>query len=202
MKKILIIAAIALIAANGICNYPVTYTVNVGGKQVEKRMPLYVKAGGFYYRNWMYKDLVREIVGREDDAANKVLAILSWTNKNITVGTPKGAREAVDYPLDVITRRYGTEEQIEDVFTTLCSYAGLSAGYDTCYNSDRSKGIILSFVKIDGRWLMFDASIGKHFVNKQGKVASVSDSINGNIALSDKEAAVYKEYLDSIKNIK
>lgn len=202
MKKILIIAAIVLITANSICNYPVTYTVNVDGKQVEKRMPLYVKAGGFFYRNWMYKDLVREIVGREDEAVNKALAILSWTNKNVMAVVPKGAQESADYPLDVIMRRYGTEEQSEDVFTTLCSYAGLRAGYDKCYNADKSKGIVLSFVRIDGRWLIFDSSRGKYFVNKQGKVASVSDCINSNVALSNKEAAIYEEYLDNIKNTK
>lgn len=199
-KKILLITTLAVIIAVTAWNYPMTYHVGVDGKVYEKKIPFYAKACGFLYRDWAYKDLVREIIGREGDESKKVLAILDWADKNIMRRIPAGLKALDDHPLNIIIRQYGAADQVEDVFTILCSYAGMEAGWDKCYNAERSKSLILSFVKVDGRCLIFDASRNKYFVNRRGKIASVDDCVRGNIMLSDEDAALYREYLDNIKD--
>lgn len=198
-KRILLITTLVVIIAATVWNYPMTYRIGVDGKVYEKKIPFYAKACGFLYRDWAYKDLVREIIGREKDETKKALAILSWVDKNIMRGIPAGLKVLDDHPLNIIIRQYGAEDQTEDVFTILCSYAGMQADWGKCYNSDRSSFLILSFIKINGRWLVFDASRDKYFVNRQGAIAGIEDCVTGNLVLSGQDAATYKRYLDNIR---
>lgn len=199
-KRILLITALAVIVAVTAWNYPMTYHIGVNGKIYEKKVPFYAKACGFLYRDWAYKDLVREIIGREMDETKKALAILDWADKNIMRGIPSGLKTLDDHPLNIIIRQYGAADQVEDIFTILCSYAGMEAGWNKCYNADRSKYVILSFVKVNDRWLIFDASRNKYFMNAEGKIASVDDCAGGNIVMSNEDAALYGEFLNNIKD--
>jgi len=198
-KRVLLVAALAVIVAVTAWNYPMTYRIGVDGKVCEKKIPFYAKACGFLYRDWAYKDLVSGIIGREEDETRKALAILDWTDINIMRGIPSGLKTMDDHPLNIIIRQYGAVDQIEDVFTILCSYAGMEAGWDKCYNADRSKNVILSFVKVSGRWLVFDASQNKYFMNVEGEIASVDDCAGGNVIMSNEDVASYGEYLKNIK---
>ncbi len=193
------------IAFIGICtavwNWPVTYRVGEGGKVIEKTIPLYAKTGGFLYRDWMYKDIVGQIItDRKDDAEKKILKILHWTNSNIKAGLPGGMRLIDDHPLNIVIRQYGTPEQVEDIFTVLCAYAGFRSGMEKCRNADRTGAMVLSFVNVKGRWLVFHASKGKYFMNSKGSMGSVNDYIKGDMALSDTDSKFYSEYLDDMKN--
>lgn len=199
-KRILLITALAVIVAVTVWNYPVTYHIGADGRVYEKKISLYAKACGFLYRDWAYKDLVREIIGKEEDEAKKALAILNWTDKNIMRGIPPGLKALDDHPLNIIIRQYGAADQVEDIFTILCSYAGMEAGWNKCYNVTRTKNVILSFVKVSGRWLIFDASRNKYFMNIDGKIASVDDCASGNVLMSNEDAEVYGEFLGNIKD--
>ncbi|MFH1189229.1 MAG: hypothetical protein V1682_00885 [Candidatus Omnitrophota bacterium] len=198
-RKRLFLAVFLAIMGAVIWVYPMTYRIGVDGKLYVRHIPFYAKACGFLYRDWAYKDLVREIIGKEEGETGKALAILGWADKNIMRGIPAGLKALDDHPLNIIIRQYGAPDQVEDIFTILCSYAGMKAGWDKCYNADRSKILILSFVKADGRWLVFDASKNKYFMNREGKIASVDDCASGNIVMSGEDAAFYGEFLKNVK---
>jgi hypothetical protein len=199
MRKRILCAVLICIIAIAVWNYPLTYRIGIDGQLLEKKIPFYAKACGFLYRDWAYKDLVRGIAGGESDETKIVLAILGWTHDNIMAGVPRGLKTIDDHPLNIIIRQYGAEDQSEDVFTILCSYAGMPADWGRCYDADRTSAIVLSFVKIDGRWLVFDVSKNRYFMNGQARIASIEDCAAGNVVLSDKDAAVYGRYLDNIK---
>jgi hypothetical protein len=201
MKKKIFIVLLAVIATVVAWNYPLTEEVNVDGVLLQKKVPYYVRAFGLFYRSWMYKDLANEIVGAEAGDLRKVLAILDWVNGNIMYGVPEGLRTVDDYSYNTVIRQYGTSEQINEVFAMLCLYAGIEAGWDRCYNADKSRTVIFAFAKVDNRWLILDVINRKYFLNREGAVASVSDYLKGDVALSDGESAAYKEYLDDIKEM-
>ena len=201
MNKKIFIAVLIAIAAIVAWNYPLTEQVNIDGVSFEKKVPYYVKAFGLFYRDWMYKGLAGEIAGKESDDLKKVLAILSWVSGNIMPDVPRGLKETDDNSFNVIIRQYGTKEQVNEVFAMLCLYAGVQAGWDKCYNADKSKTVIFAFAKVKNRWLIFDVPRHRYFLNKNGDVASVRDYLKGDVVLSGDESAAYKEYLDDIKEM-
>lgn len=197
-RRITLIAA-AIIMFVAVWNWPVKYRVGVDGVLFEKRIPLYAKACGYLYRDWMYKDIVNGIVkGKEGDDA-KVLAILHWTRENVKNSVPRGLKVMDDHPLNIVIRQYGCDDQLNDIFTILCSYAGFRAGMKKCYSADGTRCIIFSLVRIDGEWLIFEAAKGKYFLNKKGSMASIKDYTEGDLVLTSKDAALYKEFLDDLK---
>lgn len=183
-----------------VLNIPMTTRYGVNGVLFTRKIPLYAKACGFFYRDWMYRDIVNDIVRGKKDGSAKAVAILDWTNKNITCEIPPGIKVVDDHPLNIIIRQYGAKDQIEDIFTILCSYAGMKAGRVKCHNPDRTRYVILSLVKADGEWLIFDAANNKYFFNKKGGVGSVEDYLKGDLALSDKDEALYGQFLKDLKN--
>jgi len=183
-------------------NYPVTYRIGVNSVVYTKNIPLYAKICGYLYRDWMYKDIVNTILAdRKEDDEKKVLDILKWTNENVMLMIPKGLRVVDDHPLNIIIRQYGANDQVEDVFTLLCAYAGFKAGMEKCSNSDRTKRIVLSFVNVNGRWLIFNASKGKYFLNREGAIGSVADYLKGGLVLSGDDNAYYTDYMGDLKNM-
>jgi hypothetical protein len=200
-KRLALICVAALVTVI-VCNYPCTYRVGVNGKVSTKKIPLYAKACGFLYRDWAYRDVVSSVIGpgRKNDT-EKALAILKWTNDNVMSRVPDGVKVVDDHPLNIIIRQYGAGDQVEDVFTILCSYAGMPAGMVRCYNAARNASRNLSVVLVDGRWLIFNAGKGKYFLNKAGRIGSIEDYKNGQIELSAQDEAVYKEYLDDLKTL-
>ena len=195
MRRKIMLAAAALAIAIAVWNWPMTYYIGVDGKVSERRIPLYAKACGFLYRDWAYGDLVREITGGERDGTKKALEILRWVHRNITPSVPAGLKSVDDHPLNIVIRQYGSDDQSEDIFTILCAYAGLRADWGKCYNDDRSAYLLISFVRIGGRWLVFDASSNKYFVNSRGEIASTEDCASGAVVLSGEDAAHYAQYL-------
>lgn len=184
-----------------ICNIPLTYHIGVDGQLTEKNIPLYAKACGYLYRDWMYKDMVREITNRKKDDLERALAILHWTHGNIKGGVPAGLKTIDDHPLNIIIRQYGSGDQIQDVFTILCSYAGMKAGMAKCYNADRTLFDILALVYIKGKWLVFDATEDKYFFNGEGQIASVEDCLKKNVVLTEKDASRYEDFFDDLKHV-
>lgn len=200
LKKILLYVVI-LTALIVVCVFPLNVRYGIDGVVYTKKIPLYAKLGGYLYRDWMYRDIVNDITRDIKDDTARALAIMEWTNKNIKNGIPEGLKSLDDHPLNIIIRQYGGGDQIEDVFTILCSYAGMKSGMAKCFNHDKSQARIFSLVNIDGRWLIFEAGKSRYFYNKDGGIASVDDYIAGRMVLSSGDAASYKEFLDSLKDV-
>jgi len=183
-------------------NYPLKYRIGVNGVLFDKKIPAYAKLSGFLYRDWAYKDIVRDIIkDKKEDDVRKILDILRWVNENVNNPVPTNIKVMDDHPLNIIIRQYGTQDQVEDIFTILCSYAGMDAGMSKCYSHDRTRRIILSFVRVKDEWLIFEAKSSKHFLNKKGGIGSVGDYLKGEMVLSGEDKAIYAEFLDDLKNI-
>jgi hypothetical protein len=199
-KRWLWVTALGIVAVT-IWNYPCHYKVGINGEQFKKGIPLYAKASGFLYRDWAYKDIVHSIIGTGHMSDNeKALAILRWTYENVDKKVPLGLKVVDDHPLNIIIRQYGAGDQIEDVFTILCSYAGMRAGILKCYNKARTTFRMFSVVRIGGRWLIFYAGKNKYFLNKKGDIGSAQDYLNGDLVLSEEDRSLYSEFLDDLKN--
>lgn len=153
-RKILIF--IAIIAASIIIlNIPVTMRQGLNGDVAEKKIPLYVKACGFIYRDYQYGALAKEITSGITGDKDKITAIYEWTVKNIK-RHPAGFDIKDDHIWDIIARSYGSSDQQADVFTTLASYAGYEAFWAIADPKDGKKPLVLSFVSMKGEWYMFD----------------------------------------------
>ncbi|MBI3599424.1 MAG: transglutaminase domain-containing protein [Nitrospinae bacterium] len=153
-------------------------------------IPLYLKILDFFDRHYNYKWTVERIIGDSnpptppfvkggDEGVEKVLKIFEWTHENIKK-TPESYPVIDDHVWHIIVRGYGVGDQLSDVFTTLCNYAGIDAFFDSPYAEDRNSRITLSFVKIDGKWNVFDPYNGVYFKNREGSLASIEEIIKGN----------------------
>lgn len=201
MSKRYLFIVLILLAAAVAWNYPLSDHFTINGEVFERKVPLYAKASGLLYRDRMYKDLSGEIVGKQRGETGKVLLILDWISANIMPEIPAGLKEIDDFSYNVVIRQYGTKEQLSEVFATLCLNAGIQAGWDRCYNADKTENIVFAFAYADKRWLIFDVARSKYFMNRFGRIASVHDCLNGNIVLSADETGLYKEYLEDIKEM-
>lgn len=200
-RKRWIWSAVSIIILIAIWNWPLGYRVGVGGVLSEKKIPFYAKACGYLYRDWMYKDIVRDLAIDKKDDNDKILAILRWTRENIRSGIPKGLKVVDDHPLNIIIRQYGSGDQLNDVFTILCSYAGMKAGIVKCYNPEKTRFVYISLVRSNSRWLIFDVAGNKYFLNKDGAIASVDDYSKGDLVMPEKDAAYYNEFLPGLKDV-
>ena len=200
MKRLLkyVLALIIIIAVS---DFPLETRYGVDGKLYVRKIPLYAKLSGFLYRDWEYRDIVKEIVGKEKDEAKRALAILRWVNSHIRLGVPKGLKLVDDHPLNIIIRQYGGGDQMEDVFTILCAYAGMEAGMARCYEPGNDNYIILSFVKASGRWLVFDAKYNRYFINKDKNIASIDDILNKKVIFTEKEINAYSRFFAGLKDV-
>jgi hypothetical protein len=198
-------SALAIICGALVLSYPATYRVGVDGKLYTKKIPLYAKTAGFLYRDWMYRDIAAEAAGREKDDLGKALALLRWTNSNISLGAPPGLKIVDDHPLNIIIRQFGADDQIEDVFTILCAYCGMRAGRQKCRNRDKTDCIILSFVNIGGEWKIFKAAKNRYFPNRDGGVGSVEDYLKGGLVVTDEieraDGIRYGDYLENLRGL-
>jgi len=111
-----------------------------------------------------------------------------------------------DHVWHIIIRGYGVRDQLSDVFTTLCNYAGIDAFFTWVYADGSVKRIPLSFIKIGRRWCIFDPFNGSYFKNKNGEIADVEElkSTNGwSIeSLNGKSAIDYTIYFNNLPSVK
>jgi len=182
-KKLLGVAGIIVITAFIILNVDVSIRRGVNGTYQEVHMPLYVKWIQFLARHYEYTRIAKEITAGQKLDEEKVLALFQWTHENIRPITPDMPRMD-DHILNIIIRGYGTSEQAQDVFVNLCVYAGMPAFWQRICDKDRRVRYSLSFVKIDGKWRVFDVYFNKYFRTSDGRIASIDDLIS-NKALLD-----------------
>lgn len=150
--------------------WPATTRQGVDFQQRTILQPLYLKAMDFIGRDGHYRLLAREIVqGATTDEA-RALQIYAWTRDHVRP-VPPGLPVVDDHIWHIIIRGYGTDDQANDVFTTLCAYAGLSAFWDWLSTPERKVGLVVSFVKLEGRWVVFDPYHGRLWKAPDGRLA-------------------------------
>jgi len=207
-RRKLILAAIVMVASSVfVLNKNVSIVQGVDHHYRVIKMPLYVKWIQFLSRHYEYARLTKEIVNASIADEEKVIKIFNWTHANIRK-VPDGMPVVDDHVLNIIIRGYGTSDQSEDVFTTLCDYAGISAFWDILFDKEHKIRYPISYVKISGRWCVFDAYHDRYFKNKKGEIASIEDLINdksiiGNAPIGDIKynGIPYREFYYDLKSV-
>jgi hypothetical protein len=161
------------------------------------KIPLYLKVLDFFDRHYNYQNLVRKIINPSDSREERVIKIFCWTYNNIK-RVPAGYPVVDDHVWHIIVRGYGLSDQSQDVFTTLCNYAGIDAFFESIYTKDGALVKPLSFVRLDRGWRVFDVYEGVYFKNKHGGLASIEEIKNQNWIIFD-AMGLNKQNLDYAK---
>ena len=174
MKKIYLTALVMItfISVILILNVSVTTKQGINYQVHEIKLPLYLKALDFIDRHYNYKNLVANILDNEKDENTKTIKIFNWVVANVRKN-PKELPVIDDHPLNILIRGYGVQDQFEDIFTILCTYAGMDAFFKVFKNS-AGEPYYISFVKIKGRWCPL-STFGGVYPVKNGAIASVDD---------------------------
>ncbi len=188
-------------------NIPVITKQGIEDRVINKTIPLYLKALGFVYRHFEYKQLARDIIEGKKSDKEKVLAVFDWTRNNI-LKVPKDYPVPDDHILNIIIRGYGSSDQSNDVFCNLCNYAGVRATWLMMRDKNSGTRLPVSFVKIDNKWRIFDTYQNLYFLNERNEIASLDDLVrNPDIIRSQaKEIFIrdvpYADFLGDLKYIK
>ncbi len=149
---------------------PTTTRQGVNFQVSTHRLPLYVKLTDFFHRHYHYQLLASDITRGVRTDRERVEAVYQWTRQHIQP-PPRGLTVMDDHVLNVIIRGYGTGDQAADVFTTLCTYAGVPAFWRALHIEVGTRWLIFSFVQVDGRWVMIDVGEGIIFTDAEGRWA-------------------------------
>jgi len=203
---ILLVSSILIISMGIILNIDVTTRKGINFQVQTIRTPLYLKLLNFFDRHYNYKNLVKRLINNSDNEKERVMKLFEWTNYNIK-RVPEDFPVIDDHVWHIIIRGYGTSDQSSDVFTTLCNYAGIDAFFTKVYTQDHSRRILLSFVRINGRWSVFDPYHGVYFKDNKGDLADIETlklnrgwTIEGQKEKS--EVVDYSSYFQNLPDIK
>jgi len=199
-KKFLIALTLIVICVFFILNLEVTYYQGVNYKVTSVKIPFYIKAIDFLSRNYHYKDILRGVIDSSESEEEKALKLFHWSHENIRP-VPSGFPVIDDHVWHIIIRGYGTDDQVSDVFTTLCNYAGIRAFFTWVSSSEAGKKIPLSFVEIKGKWFIFDPFHCVYFIDINGKLADIETIRLGRYSLSTGKDAVVTDYSKYITNL-
>ncbi len=153
---------------------PLTTRQGVNFQVSNHAIPAYAKVVGFLHRHYEYQALAGEITRNCKSAPECAPAVFSWTRSHVQP-TPKGWPVVDDHILNIIIRGHGLEDQMADVFTTLCTYAGMPAFWVPVKRPGVNATVVLSFVRIDGRWTVVDVARGLMFRRPDRQLASVKE---------------------------
>lgn len=167
------------VGAIGILNMGVTTQQGINYKWHSVKLPLYLKLLDFFDRHYNYKLLVRSITDGAKSEEEKAMMIFKWTCQNIK-RTPNGLPVVDDHVWHIIIRGHGVTDQFSDVFCTLCNYVGIDAFFMGVRAKDKSSGALISFVRLNEKWRLFDPYHAGYFITDNGALASVEDVMSGN----------------------
>ena len=172
------------IGLTGLASWPVTTRQGINGVVSAQRIPLWVKASEFLARDYHYRQLVRRLLQGQERASDqrKVMVLFRWTASQLR-HQPKGWLVVDDHVYSIIVRGYGTADQFADVFTTLCTYAGVPATLVKLMSADRAIRYMGS-VRLAGEWCLFDPYWGVYFEHPDGRPVSWRE-LAGHPALLD-----------------
>lgn len=180
--KFLIISIIGILASIFILNLKTTYNQGINYEYKFVKIPLCLKIIDFFSRHYHYKDTVEEITKGVSSDEEKILRLFKWTHKNIKP-TPQELPVVDDHVWSIIVRGYGEDDQFNDVFTTLCNYAGMDAFFTWIKSPDQKRKVPFSFVKMKEKWFVFDPYYGIYFNDAKGNLADIETIKAGNYSL-------------------
>ena len=160
-------------------NIKVTTSQGLNYKVQSIRIPLYLKVLDFFDRHYNYLSLARRITAGSKNQEERAIRLFEWTYNNIRP-QPDDLPVVDDHAWNIIVRGYGMDDQHADLFATLCNYVGAESFFGWLKHKNEKKRIVLTFVKIDKAWRVFDPYRGNIVVAEKGKLASVEDIIAGN----------------------
>ncbi|MGQ0732737.1 MAG: hypothetical protein ACT4QD_03665 [Acidobacteriota bacterium] len=152
--------------------WPARRLIGVNFVVTEQTVPLGRKVLEFLERDRALARAARDAVGDARTDEERTFAALKWTAARVRP-QPVGQLIVDDHVSAVIARGYGEADQQADVFTTLLVYAGVSAYWGLVGTPPRE--LPLSYVRIDGRWRVFDVAGGLTFRTDDGQLASPDD---------------------------
>lgn len=164
-----LLASVLLIA-----NLPVTTKQGVNYDVTEHRLPLYLKTFEFLDRDAQYRQLAREITRDASSDRTRLMAVFAWTTRRIQP-IPEGWPVVDDHILNIVIRGYGATDQRADVCATLLTYADVPAFWEKVKAPGAADGVILTFARVDGRWVVMDVAHGFVFETKDGQLATAED---------------------------
>ena len=150
---------ILLCGAAALLLFPVPTRQGVNFRVTERKIPLFLKGAEFLRRDIEYRRVAAEWSGGARDPGEKAARLFTRTREEIRP-TPAGTPILDDHILSIILRGYGEEDQRADVFTTLAAYSGLPAFWKVVRPSPEAPERILSFVRLDDRWTIWDTAAG------------------------------------------
>jgi len=206
---LVIICTCIFIVSFFILNIETTTRQGINHVTHELKIPLYLKLSNFLDRHWNYQWLVKQIVDKKMDDAEKIETVYLWTQKHIIL-QPSKLPVIDDHVWHIIIRGYGTEDQINDVFATLSNYAGLKAIILFCKAPEGKLPPYISLAAffLQGAWRLCDVSMGIKFVNNDNSWASFDEVIAGvgkaksfKIPSNGKPILDYYSYIQKLEKI-
>ena len=173
LKSLLIVIVLVLIIS--VLNMKVTTRQGVNYQVREIKLPLYLKIMDFVDRDCNYRNIVRNILGDTKYENEKTVRIFNWITANVRKN-PEELPIIDDHPLNILIRGYGVQDQFEDIFTILCTYADMEAFFKV-FKNNSGENYNISFVKINGRWCPLSAFGGAYAI-KGRAIASVDDILS------------------------
>ncbi len=139
----------------------------VNFRVTEHAVPQYAKAVDFLRRDGEYRALAAQIVQGLHTDRERALAVFEWTRGHIRP-IPQGWPVVDDHVWHIIIRGYGTDDQMADVFTTLCAYAGVPSYWRFLRHPETGAVLTVSLARLNGRWAVFDVQHDAMFQDAQG----------------------------------
>jgi len=158
----------------GLANCEVTTKQGVNFEVSTHRLPLYRKALEFVDRAAQYRQIASEITRGATSDRDRAVRVFDWTVKHVRP-TPAGWPVVDDHILHIIIRGHGLDDQRADVFAMLATSAGLPAFWRKIRAPGTKDGVILTFVRVEGRWAVADVAKGFLFRNRRGDLATAEE---------------------------
>lgn len=174
LPKRFLFACLILSSLLGLLVLPATTRQGYNAKVTTRHIPLMIKAMDFLVRDYEYRDLATRLTRGLTVDEEKADAVLRWTQDHIRP-VPAGWPVVDDHISHIMIRGYGQEDQMADVFTTLATYSGVPSFWKIAWDRRKPGFLTLSFVKIGGRWTVWDVAAGVAFRDAKGRLLSVEE---------------------------
>lgn len=198
-KTILVLSVLTLLFC--LAQWPTTTRQGINWEVKEIQLPLYFKALQFISRHYEMKYYIQQILQNETNDWAKIKKLHTWMDSHIHP-PPKDFDIIDDHPLHIFIRRYGTGDQMVDLFSLLCAYAGFRAFY-TDFKSNKG-ACSLAFVKHKEAWYLFDLFHGIEFIKEDQTWATLQDIQNNHFLLKNsqknKTSLSREDYYSLLKN--
>jgi len=196
--------ALVLILGIFLLNVEVSTRQGINYRVRELKIPLYLKLLDFFDRNYNYAHLVKQIIIGSRNEQEEIMKVFEWTHLNIKKN-PGSLPVVDDHVWNIIIRGYGDDDQAQDVFATLCNYAGTDAFFAAITGRPKDSKKYFSFVRLGNKWALFDVYNGIYFKNQKDEIAGINDLLSDNwkaLSLTGTSCAIdYREYFGRLPSI-